>query len=163
MNILESCILKAYLESSRGERKGDKWEEVEAIRSYILNVKKIVVATKNLNKYKVIREVLLKEVYKEREVEISRIEVPTEAADLTRMPALNKGLIAVDTTDAQLVIARGRLGVPGSGSMLLIMDNKGRILSGSISPPSVIHRRSVEDVVREELLEALRRIGIFRG
>ncbi|MBW9223940.1 DUF3236 family protein [Methanothermococcus sp. SCGC AD-155-E23] len=157
---LEGYILRAYLESARGERKGDKLEEVKAIRDYILRGKKVVVATRNLDKFRVIREVLLEKVYKGRDVDISRIEVPTEVADLTRMPALIKGLIAVDTTDAHIVIARGRLGVPGSGSILLILDSKGRILSGSISPPSVIHRRSVEDTVREELLEALRRIGI---
>jgi len=29
MDKLETYIRKAYLESSRGERKGDKWEEVE--------------------------------------------------------------------------------------------------------------------------------------
>ena len=160
MDKLETFIRKAYLESSRGERKGDKWEEVKVIRDYILNGKKIVVATNNLNKYKVIKDALIEKVYKDKDVDISRVDIPTEVADLTRLPALSKGLMAVDTTDAHLVIARGRLGVPGSGSILLIMDGKGRILSGSISPPSVIHKRSIEDTVREELLEALRRIGI---
>ena len=160
MDKLENYIRKAYLESSRGERKGDRWEEVKTIKNYILNSKKVVVATKNLNKFKVIREILIEKVYKGRDVDICKIDIPTGAADLTRLPALSKGLMAVDTTDAHLVIARGRLGVPGSGSILLIMDGKGRILSGSISPPSVIHKRSIEDTVREELLEALRRIGI---
>jgi len=160
MNRLENCILKAYLESYRGERKGDKWEEIETIKNYILNGKKIVVATNNLNKFRIIRDILIEKVYKDKDVDISKVDIPTEVSDLTRMPVLSKGLMAVDTTDAHIVIARGRLGVPGSGSMLLIMDGKGRILSGSLSPPSVIHKRSIEDTVREELLEALKRIGI---
>ncbi|AXI25226.1 hypothetical protein CFE53_03295 [Methanofervidicoccus sp. A16] len=160
MDKLETYIRKAYLESSRGERKGDKWEEVETIKNYILNSKKVAIATNNINKFRIIKDTLIEKVYKDRDVDIFKVDIPTEVADLTRLPALSKGLIAVDTTDAHLVIARGRLGVPGSGSILLIMDGKGRILSGSISPPSVIHKRSIEDTVREELLEALRRIGI---
>jgi len=120
----------------------------------------VAIATNNINKFRIIKDTLIEKVYKDRDVDIFKVDIPTEVADLTRLPALSKGLIAVDTTDAHLVIARGRLGVPGSGSILLIMDGKGRILSGSISPPSVIHKRSIEDTVREELLEALRRIGI---
>ena len=157
---LENYIRKAYLESYRGKREGDREEEVEAIKNYILNSKKVAIATNNINKFRVIRDTLIEKVYKDREVDIFKVDIPTEVADLTRLPSLSKGLMAVDTTDAHLVIARGRLGVPGSGSILLIMDGKGRILSGSISPPSVIHKRSIEDTVREELLEALRRIGI---
>ena len=96
----------------------------------------------------------------EKNVNILKIEIPTEVSDLTRMPALNKGLIAVDTTDADIVVARGKLGVPGSGSMLLIMDSKGRILTASLSPSSIIHKENIEDAIKNELIYALKRIGI---
>ncbi len=156
---LEIPIKNAYLESINGNRRGDKEEELEVIRKIILNAKNIVVATNNPKKFKVIKDILLKILKKN--VSISRIEIPTEASDLTRMPALNKGLIAVDTTDADIVIARGRLGVPGSGSMLLIMDNKGRILTASLSPSSIIHKENIENIIKNELISALKRINLY--
>lgn len=160
INSLEIPIKNAYLESINGNRMGDKEEELEVIRKIILNAKNIVVATNNPKKFKVIKNILLK-ILNEKNVNISRIEIPTEVSDLTRMPALNKGLIAVDTTDADIVIARGRLGVPGSGSMLLIMDNKGRILTASLSPSSTIHKENIENTIKNELISALKRINLY--
>ncbi|WP_421077141.1 FeGP cofactor biosynthesis guanylyltransferase HcgB family protein [Methanothermococcus sp. Ax23] len=159
---IEESIKCAYVESYNGTRKGDKKEEVELIKQTILNAKNIVVATNNPKKFKVVRDILLEILDKEKNknIVVSKIDMPTEVSDLTRMPALNKGLIAVDTSNADIVIARGRFGVPGSGSMLLIMDNKGRILTGSLSPSSIIHKESIEDTVKNELIDALKRIGI---
>jgi len=88
------------------------------------------------------------------------LDIDTRFADLTRMPALNKGLMAVDTEKADLYIARGRLGIPGSGSMLIILDEKGRVLTASLSPSSVIHKEDIEERIKKELVEALNRIGI---
>lgn len=68
--------------------------------------------------------------------------------------------MALDIVDCDLVIARGRLGVPGSGSMLVIMDSKGRILSAALSPPHIIHKKSVEKAVKDEMTTALKRIGL---
>ncbi len=159
LNPLEESIKNAYLESVNGNRRGDKKQELEVIKKIILDAKNIVVATNNPKKFKVIKDILLN-ILDEKNVNISRIEIPTEVSDLTRMPALNKGLIAVDTTDADIVIARGRLGVPGSGSMLLIMDNKGRILTASLSPSSIIHKKNIEDTIKDELISALKRINL---
>ncbi|AEH07003.1 FeGP cofactor biosynthesis guanylyltransferase HcgB family protein [Methanothermococcus okinawensis] len=159
---IEDSIKRAYEESCHGNRMGDKKEEVELIRQTILNAKNIVIATNNPKKFKVVKDILLEILDKEKNnnISVSKIDLHTEVSDLTRMPVLNKGLIAVDISNADIVIARGRLGVPGSGSMLLIMDNKGRILTGSLSPPSVIHKRNIEDTVKSELIDALKRIGI---
>ena len=159
---IEESIRRAYIESYNGTRKGDKKEEVELIKQTILNAKNIVVATNNPKKFKVVKDILLEILDKEKNknIVVSKIDIPTEVSDLTRMPALNKGLIAVDTSNADIIIARGRFGVPGSGSMLLIMDNKGRILTGSLSPSSIIHKKSIEDTVKSELIDALKRIGI---
>ena len=134
------------------------------IKEYILNAKNIVIATNNLKKFQILKDILLEKVYKNSnrsKIKISKINIPTEVSDLTRMPVLSKGLMAIDTSNADIVIARGRLGVPGSGSMLLIMDNKGRILTGYISPPSVMHKKNIEDSVRDELIGALKRIGVI--
>ena len=160
---IEESIKCAYVESYNGTRKGDKKEEVELIKQTILNAKNIVVATNNPKKFKVVRDILLEILDKEKNknIVVSKIDIPTEVSDLTRMPALNNGLIAVDTSNADIVIARGRFGVPGSGSMLLIMDNKGRILTGSLSPSSIIHKESIENTVKNELIDALKRIGII--
>ncbi|WP_018154521.1 FeGP cofactor biosynthesis guanylyltransferase HcgB family protein [Methanothermococcus thermolithotrophicus] len=152
----QESIKTAYLESLNRTRKGDKPEEVELIKKKILESKNIVIATNNPKKFKVVKNIISKIV----NADIKMIEISTDVADLTRTPAINKGLIAVDSKDADIVIARGRLGVPGSGSMLVIMDNKGRILTGSLSPSSVIHKEDIEQRIKNELIEALNRVGI---
>ena len=106
----------------------------------------------------------MEKIYKDSnksEIKVSKIDIPTEVSDLTRMPVLSKGLMAVDISNADIIIARGRLGIPGSGSMLLIMDSKGRILTGYTSPPSIIHKKDIDDSVRDELIGALKRIGVI--
>jgi len=154
--MLEDLIKEAYNESSKGKRKGDKKIEVEKIREYILSAKNIIIPNRDGKKIETINKVLA-----EFNLPKARgLKIHTNAADLTRMPTITKALMAVDTTDCDLAIARGRLGVPGSGSMLIIMDRKGRILSAAISPPHVIHGKSLEKAVEEELKTALKRIGL---
>ncbi len=153
---MEDIIKNAYLESLFKKRKGDKIEEVERIKNTILNAKKIVVSTNNQKKFNVIKSIMEKIC----KADIKMIDINTELADLTRMPAVYKGLIAVDTEDADIYISRGRLGVPGSGAMLVILDKKGRILSASLSVSSALDKRNIEEKVREELITALRRVGV---
>ena len=155
MNI-EKTIKCAYDESINNSRFGDKFEEIEAIQNTIKSAKSVIVATRNEKKFKVVFDIISKIT----DANISMIEIPTNSADLTRIPAVNKGLIAVDSSNADIVISRGRLGIPGSGSFLLIMDKKGRILTGSVSPSSIIHKNPIENTVELELLNALERIGI---
>ncbi|ACV24542.1 DUF3236 domain-containing protein [Methanocaldococcus fervens] len=153
---MEEIIKNAFIESINNTRRGDKREEVKKIQEKIINAKKIVVATNNQKKFKVIRDIMLRIC----NAEIKMLNIDTRFADLTRMPALNKGLMAVDTEKADLYIARGRLGVPGSGSMLIILDEKGRVLTAALSPSSVIHKEDIEERIKKELIEALKRIGI---
>ncbi len=153
---MEDIIKEAYIESIKNIRKGDKEEEVKKIQEKIKKAKKIIVATNNEKKFKVIKDIMLKVC----NAEIKMIDIDTKFADLTRMPALYKGLLALDSEKADIYISRGRLGVPGSGSMLVILDEKGRILTASLSPSSVIHKEDLEKRIKEELIEALRRIGI---
>nr|5D5P_A Chain A, HcgB [Methanococcus maripaludis S2]5D5P_B Chain B, HcgB [Methanococcus maripaludis S2]5D5P_C Chain C, HcgB [Methanococcus maripaludis S2]5D5P_D Chain D, HcgB [Methanococcus maripaludis S2] len=155
MNI-ENTIKSAYEESLNNARFGDKIEEIDAIQSTIKSAKNVTVATSNEKKFKVVSDIISRIT----DANISMLEIPTNSADLTRMPALNKGLIAVDSSDADLIITRGRLGIPGSGSLLLIMDKKGRILTGSVSPSSIIHKNPIDKTVELELITALERIGI---
>ncbi len=89
--------------------------------------------------------------------------LPTACADLSRMPAVTKACMALDLSPSDLVIARGRLGVPGSGSMLVILDAKGRILSAALSPANCLHGKEVSDAVRDEMREALVRVGFTGG
>jgi len=153
---IENTIKSAYEESLNNARFGDKIEEIDAIQSTIKSAKNVTVATSNEKKFKVVSDIISRIT----DANISMLEIPTNSADLTRMPALNKGLIAVDSSDADLIITRGRLGIPGSGSLLLIMDKKGRILTGSVSPSSIIHKNPIDKTVELELITALERIGI---
>ncbi|AAB98479.1 conserved hypothetical protein [Methanocaldococcus jannaschii DSM 2661] len=156
MIVMEEIIKKAFIESINNIRRGDKEEELKKIQEKIVNAKKIVVATNNQKKFKVIRDIMLRVC----NAEIKMLDIDTRFADLTRMPALTKGLIALDIEKADLYIARGRLGAPGSGSMLVILDEKGRVLTASLSPSSVIHKEDIEERIKKELIEALSRIGI---
>lgn len=153
---MEKLIKKAYVESAEGRRQGDKIKEVKEIQKYILNAKNIVVPNKTKEKVKAINEVLEKFGIQKAK----HLKFYTDACDLNRTPAISKALMALDIVDCDLVIARGRLGVPGSGSMLVIMDSKGRILSAALSPPHIIHKKSVEKAVKDEMITALKRIGL---
>ena len=147
----EESIRKASIQSYEGTRKGDTIEEIEAIQNYIRNAK-IVVPNKNGIKVEVINEVLAKFNIPPAEY----LQVNTNYADFSRMPAIAKAMIAVDQSDADLVIARGRLGIPGSGSFL---DSKSRILTAATSPSHIIHNQPLEKTVYKETLEALKKVG----
>jgi hypothetical protein len=51
------------------------------------------------------------------------------------------------------------LGIPGSGSLLIFIDNKGRILTAGTSPSHLIHKKTIEEAVYKEACEALEKIG----
>ena len=150
----EESIKNASIESYKGTRKGDTLKEVEEIQEYIKNAK-IVVPNKNGIKVEVINKVLKKFNIAPAEY----LHVNKNYADFSRTPAISKAKIAIDQSDADLVIARGRLGIPGSGSFLVFMDNKSRILTAASSPSHVIHNEPLEKTVYKETLEALKRIG----
>ena len=151
----EKIIKNAFEESRNNTRLGDTLEEINEIQNYIKNAKKIYVPNKNGIKVEVLNRVLKE--YNLPPAEI--LQVNTNTADTSRIPALAKEYIALDQSDAELIIARGRLGIPGSGSLLIFIDNKGRILTAGTSPSHVIHQKSLEDAVYEEACEALEKIG----
>ena len=155
---LEEVIANAYYESVIGIRAGDSASESEMIRRYISEAGSIIIPNKNETKVKVINEVL-------KEFGLSpavHLETHTNSCDLSRMPAITKAMMALDISPCDLVIARGRLGVPGSGSMLVIVDRKGRILSAALSPSHTIHAKTVAEAVRDEMQSALERIGFVK-
>lgn len=151
----EQIIKDAIKESENGIRKGDKLEEITEIQDYIKNAKKIYIPNKNGIKVDVINNVLTE--YNIAKAEI--LDINTNQADASRSPAIFKGLMAIDMCDGDLIIARGRLGIPGSGSLLVFLDNKGRILTGAMSASHVVHQKSLKEAVRDECIEALKRIG----
>ena len=133
----EEIIKNAYEESINDTREGDTIDELYAIQNYIRNSKKIYIPNKNGIKVKVLNSVL-----KEYNLPTAKIlNINTNFADAHRSPALSKAFMALDQIDADLIIARGRLGVPGSGSLLIFMDNKGRILTAGTSPSHIIHKK----------------------
>ncbi|BDZ68052.1 DUF3236 domain-containing protein [Methanobacterium ferruginis] len=154
MNI-EKTIKNAYQESVRDERFGDTEDELIALRNHIRSCKRIVVPNKNTVKTSAINEVLTEFNLPSAD----HLCIHTNSADLSRTPAITKALLALDICDCDLVIARGRLGVPGSGSLLVIMDKKGRILSAATSPSHIVHGKEVEEAVKDEITQALLRIG----
>ena len=151
----EKMIQNAFEESLNDSRFGDTLEEIQEIQNYIKNAKKVYIPNKNGIKVEVLNKVL--EEYNLPQAEI--LQLNTNTADTSTIPALAKAYIALDQSDADLIIARGRLGIPGSGSLLIFIDNKGRILTCGTSPSHVIHKKTIEEAVYNEACEALEKIG----
>ena len=151
----EKMIKNAFEESENNCRFGDTIEEIAEIQDYIKNAEKIYIPNKNGIKVEVLNEVLKEYGLKEAEI----LQINTNTADTSRIPALAKAYIALDQSDADLIIARGRLGIPGSGSLLIFIDSKGRILTAGTSPSHAIHKKSIEEAVYNEACEALEKIG----
>ncbi len=151
----EKMIKNAFEESRNNCRFGDTLEEVNEIQKYIKNAEKIYIPNKNGIKVEVLNEVLSEYGLPQAKI----LQIDTNTADTSRIPALAKAYIALDQSDADLIIARGRLGIPGSGSLLIFIDNKGRILTCGTSPSHAVHKKSIEEAVYSEACEALEKIG----
>ena len=155
----EDMIRNAFEESRNDCRFGDTLEEIKEIQEYIKNAEKICIPNKDGIKVEVLNTVLKE--YKLPEAQI--LQINTNTADTSRIPALAKAYMALDQSDADVIIARGRLGIPGSGSLLIFIDNKGRILTAGTSPSHVIHKKTIEEAVYEEACEALEKIGFKKN
>ena len=151
----EKMIRNAFEESRNNTRFGDTLEEINEIQEYIKNAEKVCIPNKDGIKVEVLNNVLKSYGLPEAEI----LQINTNTADTSRIPALAKAYMALDQSDADLIIARGRLGIPGSGSLLVFIDNKGRILTAGTSPSHVIHKKTIEDAVYGEACEALEKIG----
>ena len=155
----EKMIKNAFDESINHRRFGDTPQEVKEIRDYIRNAKKIYIPNKNGIKVEVLNKVLKE--YNLPQAEI--LSLDTDTADTSRIPALAKAYIALDQSDADLIIARGRLGIPGSGSLMVFIDDKGRILTAGTSPSHAVSGWELEKSVELEACEALEKIGFEKG
>ena len=151
----EKMIRNAFEESRNNTRFGDTLEEINELQEYIRNAEKICIPNKNGIKVEVLNQVLKEYGLPEAEI----LQINTNTADTSRIPALAKAYMALDQSDADLIIARGRLGIPGSGSLLVFIDNKGRILTAGTSPSHLIHKKTIEEAVYKEACEALEKIG----
>lgn len=151
----ERMIRNAFEESRDNCRFGDTLEEINELQEYIRNAEKICIPNKDGKKVEVLNRVLKSYGLPEAKM----LQIDTNTADTSRIPALAKAYMALDQSDADLIIARGRLGIPGSGSLLVFIDSKGRILTGGTSPSHVIHKKPIEEAVYEEACEALEKIG----
>ena len=151
----EKMIKNAFEESRNDCRFGDTLEEITEIQDYIRNAEKIYVPNKNGIKVDVLNKVLSE--YNLPQAKI--LHINTNTADTSRIPALAKAYMALDQSDADLIIARGRLGIPGSGSLLIFIDSKGRILTAGTSPSHIIHNKTLKEAVYDEACEALEKIG----
>ena len=151
----EKMIRNAFEESRDDRRFGDTLDEIKEIQDYMKNAEKICIPNKNGIKVEVLNRVLSEYGLPQAEM----LQIDTNTADTSRIPALAKAYMALDQSDADLIIARGRLGIPGSGSLLIFIDNKGRILTGGTSPSHVIHKKTLEEAVYEEASVAVEKIG----
>ena len=151
----EKMIKNAFEESRNNCRFGDTLEEIKEIQDYIKNAERIYIPNKNGIKVEVLNEVLKEYVLSEAKI----LQIDTNTADTSRIPALAKAYMALDQSDADLIIARGRLGIPGSGSLLIFIDSKGRILTAGTSASHAVHKKSIEEAVYKEACEALEKIG----
>lgn len=151
----EKMIRNAFEQSLDDCRLGDTPEEIAEIRNYIQNAEKIYIPNKNGIKVEVLNEVLKSYGLPQAKL----LQINTNSADTSRIPALAKAYMALDQSDGDLIIARGRLGIPGSGSLLIFIDSKGRILTAGTSPSHAVHKRPLEEAVYNEACEALEKIG----
>lgn len=151
----EKMIKKAFEESRNNCRFGDTLEEIGEIQDYIKNAEKIYIPNKNGIKVEVLNQVLNEYGLQNAQI----LHINTNTADTSRIPALAKAYMALDQSDADLIISRGRLGIPGSNSLLIFIDNKGRILTCATSPSHLIHGKTLEEAVYSEACEALEKIG----
>ena len=151
----ERIIRNAFEESRNNCRFGDTIEEITEIQNYIKNAERICIPNKNGIKVEVLNQVLSEYGLPQADI----LQINTNTADTSRIPALAKAYMALDQSDADLIISRGRLGIPGSGSLLIFIDNKGRILTCGTSPSHLIHQKSLEEAVYSEACEALEKIG----
>ena len=155
----EKMIRNAFEQSRNNTRFGDTFEEIAELQNYIRNAEKIYIPNKNGIKVEVLNRVLKEYGLPEAEI----LQINTNTADTSRIPALAKAYMALDQSDADLIIARGRLGIPGSGSLLIFIDNKGRILTCGTSPSHLIHQKTIEEAVYSEACEALEKIGFEKA
>ena len=114
----EKMIKNAFDESRNNCRFGDTIEEIKEIQDYIKNAKKIYIPNKDGIKVEVLNKVLSEYGLPNAEI----LQINTNTADTNRIPALAKAYMALDQSECDLIIARGRLGIPGSGSLLIFIS-----------------------------------------
>ena len=139
----EKMIRNAFEESRDDRRFGDTLDEIAEIQDYIKNAERICIPNKNGIKVEVLNRVLSEYGLPQAEM----LQIDTNTADTSRIPALAKAYMALDQSDADLIIARGRLGIPGSGSQLIFIYNKGRIFTARKYPKHVIKKKTIKEAV----------------
>ncbi|MEO2069157.1 MAG: FeGP cofactor biosynthesis guanylyltransferase HcgB family protein [Desulfurobacteriaceae bacterium] len=145
---------KAISESLEGKRKGDKPSETALIRESIRKGKLGIVSSNSV-KFNLMKNTISTFGINK----VKWVKIPTENFDLTDIPALFKALAGRNVEDCDFFLARGRLGVPGSGALTVLIDKLGRILSAVTSPPHHLHCLSLETAVILDTIRVLRRIG----
>lgn len=146
---------EAYFQSLSGKRRGDRPEEVEYLRRYLRSSKWGIV-TDNPLKFRVFKNTLsLFGIDR-----VVQLEIPTNSYDLLQMPALGKALAGSRISDCELLLARGRLGLPGSGALTVLITSCGDIISAVTSPPHVVHGFSLETALFLDTFRLLARLGL---
>ncbi|WP_456397434.1 FeGP cofactor biosynthesis guanylyltransferase HcgB family protein [Desulfurobacterium sp.] len=145
----------AFQESLNGVRKGDKPEETAAIRESILKGK-FGVVTNNSKKFSVFKNTLAMFGIKN----VVQVDVNTNCFDFDQIPSLAKALSGRYFESCDFYIARGRLGLPGSGAFTVIVDVYGNVASAVSSPPHHIHKFSLETALFFDVFRLLKRLGI---
>ncbi|WP_297445627.1 FeGP cofactor biosynthesis guanylyltransferase HcgB family protein [Desulfurobacterium sp.] len=150
-----SLFKKAFEESLNGIRKGDKPEETEALKKLLLDGK-FGVVTDNHKKFSIFKNTLGMFGVKN----VIQICVPTDIFDLEQMPSLSKALSGRYFGECDFYIARGRLGLPGSGALTILIDVYGNVISAVTSPPHHIHGLSLETALFFDVFRLLKRLGM---
>jgi len=154
----ESIFEKAYLISLKGNRKGDLPSETTLL---VEKIKKstIGVVTSNPRKFEIFKRTLSMFGLNK----VVPVEIPTDCFDLTDIPALSKALAGRKfrySTGAELFVARGRLGLPGSGALTVLVSTEGEILSAVTSPPHHLGNYPLETALFVDTFNLLLRLGL---
>jgi len=146
---------EAYLQSLSGKRKGDRPQEVEYLKQRLKSSKWGVV-TDNPLKFRLFKNTLsLFGIDR-----VVQLEIPTDPFDLLQIPVLGKALAGRNVSDCDLFLARGRLGLPGSGALTVLVSSCGDVVSAVTSPPHVVHGLSLETALFLDTFRLLSRLGL---
>ena len=95
----EKMIKNAFNQSRDNCRYGDTLEEIAEIQDYIKNAKSICIPNKTGIKVKVLNKVLKEYGLPQAEI----LQIDTNTADTSRIPALAKAYIALDQCECDLI------------------------------------------------------------
>ncbi len=148
---------RAFEQSLENKRRGDLPEETAYLAKLVKN-SRIALISGNAEKVEIFKNTLrLFGIEKTAEVILKN----SSQFDLCDTPAIAKAIAGKNLYQkADLYLARGRLGLPGSGALTVLINKSGQILSAVTSPPHHLGNYPLETAVFVDTFNLLLRLGL---